>query len=269
MEVRDHRIPEAWYGLSPNHGGRLTGPKFLVMHTTADWSAEGARDYLMNPRAPFTPSAHLVAGRDGRLWQIVPFDLKARHAGRSFYRGITGLNHHAIGIEIDNIGWLRPDGRGGFTDPYGRRVVDPPDHLLAPHPQAGPTVLAWPLCPEVQLAALDEAVRAILAAYPTIRDIVGHDEISTDATDPGPAFPMTRFRRQLDDRSADAALHVTTATLNIRGGPGTAFETLAFGPLAPGTPVRSLTRRDDWQFVALADDVTRRGWVHDFYLAHG
>ena len=269
MQVRDHRIPEAWYGLSPNHGGRLFGPKFLVMHYTAGWSAEGARDHLMNPRAPFTPSAHLVVGRDGQLWQIVPFDLKAWHAGRSYYRGITGLNHHAIGIEVDNIGWLRTDGRGGFIDPYGRRVVDPPDHLLATHPQAGPAELAWPLYPEAQLAVVEEATQAILAAYPTIREIVGHDEVSPHKTDPGPAFPMARFRRLLTDRSADDELYVTTAALNVRGGPGTDFEILAFGPLPPGTSVRSLSRQGDWHFAALTADNGQRGWMHGFYLTHG
>lgn len=269
MEIRDHRFPEVWYSLSPNHGGRLVGPNFLVMHYTAGWSAEGARDYLMNPLAPHTPSAHLVAGRDGQLWQIVPFDRKAWHAGRSFYKGISGLNHHSIGIEMDNIGWLRPDGQSGFVDPYGRRIAGPPDHILASHPNGGPTVYAWPLYPEKQLAAVEEAVRAILTAYPTIREIVGHDEIRPDKTDPGPAFPMARFRKLLEDRSADDDLFVTTDTLNVRGGPGLRHETLCFGPLAPATPVRSLTRRGDWHFAALVDDPARRGWVHGFYLAHG
>lgn len=280
MDIRDHRFPDCWHGLSPNHGGRLEAPRFLVMHYTAGWSGEGARDYLMDPSAPYTPSAHLVVGRDGRAWQIVPFDTKAWHAGRSYYRGVRGLNHCSIGIEIDNIGWLKPTARG-YLDPYGgvRRVeqgwvIGPygrycreDDLVFASHPHAGPAELAWPPFAEAQLATLERLTRAVLAAYPSIREVIGHDDIRADKTDPGPAFPMARFKALVGDGADDAAEDfVATVTLNVRGGPGTGYETLGFGPLPAGTPVQALAANGDWRFVALADDPARQGWVHGFYL---
>ena len=283
------RMPEAWYGLSPNHSGPLIGPKFLVMHYTAGWSAEGARDYLM--RSDARASGHLVVGRDGQVWQIVPFNLKAWHAGRSFYRGIAGLNHHSIGIEIDNIGWLRPDGRGGYRDPYHRRIEcwdgvihrpvwrvgdqevgDDPycnvdEILVARHDNGGPE-LAWPDYTEAQLDAVEAATRAILAAYPTIREIVGHDQIAPDRkTDPGPAFPMHRFRALVSDRRAengDPAV-VTASALNVREGAGTGYDRHEWGPLPRGTVVERLADKGAWVLIETSSG--DRGYVHGAYIA--
>ena len=286
--------PALWHGLSPNHGGPLDRLKFLMMHYTAAWWAEGARDYLMNPEAPFTPSAHFVVGRDGQIWQIVPTRVKAWHAGRSYYQGVRGLNHHAIGIEIDNIGWLKPDGHGGFRDPYGRRLVvaddmvhrpswraqgramggDPycpvDDLVFARHPNGGPE-LAWPAYTEAQLQAEEDLTRAILARHPDIQEIIGHEDCRRDKTDPGPAFPMARFAGLLNDRQADAPqTWLTTVTLNVRGGPGLDFGRLTWSPLPPHKPVKVLDARGDWRFVntnmANDDDPESQGWVHGYYL---
>ena len=286
----NHRMSAVWHRQSPNHGGTLVNPRVLVLHYTAGWSAAGARDYLMNPDAPYTPSAHLVAGRDGRLWQIVPFDLKAWHAGRSFYKGITGLNHHSIGIEIDNIGWLRPYGtsRNGqpiYVDPYGTRVevsggnviqpgpgrhiyCDEDDLLLSTHPNAGPATYAWPAYTAEQLYVVERAVRSILARYPTIRWIVGHDEITSRKTDPGPAFPMARFRALVSDRRAAEGERavVTASALNVREGAGIGYDRLDWGPLPRGAEVEVLDEVGEWAFVAVPEDDSRRGYVHQAYL---
>ena len=278
----DGKIPELWHGLSPNHGGPLT-PRLIVLHYDAAWSAEAARDYLMDPTAPFTPSAHLCVGRDGAAWQIVPCSRKAWHAGRSFYQGVSGLNHHALGIEINNIGWLRPDGQGGFRDPYGRvirvrdGVVLHPDGsaycladelILEAHPQAGATVLAWPPYTEPQLATVEAIVRAMIARYPTITGIIRHEDCRPDKTDTGPAFPIKRFQALLDDRlSDDFGAWFTITELHIRGGPGTRFPPLLFSPLQPLRPVKVLAEQGVWRFVdAGLPGEEKKGWVHGFYL---
>ena len=56
-----------------------------------------------------------------------------------------------------------------------------------------PVTVGQPL-PEAQLVAVDKLVRWLDKTYPTIYEIVGHDDIApTRKTDPGPAFPMERY----------------------------------------------------------------------------
>lgn len=45
-------------------------------------------------------SAQLMVGRDGEVWQLVPFSRQAWHAGVSRYKGIEKLNSWSVGIEI-------------------------------------------------------------------------------------------------------------------------------------------------------------------------
>ena len=294
MHIVDHRFPDLWYALSPNNSGPLANPRFLVMHYTAGWSGAGARDYLMNPEAPFKPSAHLVIDRSGEAWQIVPFDVKAHHAGRSYYRGVRGLNHHSIGIELDNIGWLRPEAAGTRAiDPYGgvcritlhdgerwifkplyRDVAEPycrlEDVYEGAHARGGPR-LWWPLFPEPQLAALETLTKAILAAYPTIREVIGHDDCTPRKVDPGPAFPLKRYQALLNDRQTDGEdwRVVTASALNVRGGPGVEFDRLVqAGPLPRGTLVEVLDSVDNWVFARFkARSNVHEGWLYDWYLA--
>ena len=102
---------------------RLEGPDMIVLHYTAGVSAASSADYLVRPEVK--ASAHLVIGRDGRIFQLVPFHVEAWHAGRSRYTGREGLNRFSIGIELDNLGRLQPDSRpgGSVRGLFGRGVV--------------------------------------------------------------------------------------------------------------------------------------------------
>ena len=55
-------------------------------------------------------SAHLVIGRQGEVYQLVPFDKRAWHAGASEFRGRVRCNDFSIGIEL-----IGPE-EGPFTD---------------------------------------------------------------------------------------------------------------------------------------------------------
>ena len=55
-------------------------------------------------------SAHLVIGRQGEVYQLVPFDKRAWHAGASEFRGRIRCNDFSIGIEL-----IGPE-EGPFTD---------------------------------------------------------------------------------------------------------------------------------------------------------
>jgi len=49
-------------------------------------------------------SAHYLIGRDGGIYQLVPENARAWHAGKSWWGGQTDINSASIGIELDNTG---------------------------------------------------------------------------------------------------------------------------------------------------------------------
>ena len=79
-------------------------PDTVVIHYTAGRSAKSSADYLC--RNDIKASAHLVIGREGEIFQLVPFDTVSWHAGKSEFGGRTSLNKYSIGIELDNAGPL-------------------------------------------------------------------------------------------------------------------------------------------------------------------
>ncbi|MFT3733200.1 MAG: N-acetylmuramoyl-L-alanine amidase [Hyphomicrobium sp.] len=87
-----------------NHEPRRGGAKasILVLHYTGMLSAEKAIDWLARPESGV--SCHYVIDERGRITQLVREDLRAWHAGASYWRGETDINSHSIGIEIHNPG---------------------------------------------------------------------------------------------------------------------------------------------------------------------
>lgn len=135
---------------SPNHGGALT-PTLIVIHYTGDNSVEGAVSWLCSAQSGV--SAHLVIGKDGTIYQLVPFNVKAWHAGKSDYNGRPNVNGFSIGIE--NVG-LGDD---------------------------------WP---DAQVEANRAVIAALFAAFP-IENVVGHQDVAPGRkADPGPNYPWDR-----------------------------------------------------------------------------
>ncbi len=289
MEVKNHRIDAIWHRATNNLSPGRIRPRLIVMHYTTGWNGAASRDWLLG-RAGGTDntgsSAHVVVDRDGTSWQIAPFNRRAWHAGPSRYGTLTDLNSHAIGIEFVNPGWLEPDGRGGWVDPYARRKSETElkeygGFVLRPHARVGPERLAWPDYPAEQIVAGLAIVRAIARKY-SIRAVVTHEEIDTRGwkTDPGPAFPLQTFAQQAAGRaegSAEAERYVVSPTrLNLRGGPGLDHERIdPPGSLQAGTVVRAIWREPPWAFIEVLEtpgdggggaEPGLRGWTHTAYL---
>jgi N-acetylmuramoyl-L-alanine amidase len=145
--------------ISPNYGGNIT-PTVIVIHYTGDNSFEGAVDWLCKPSAKV--SAHLVISKAGEVWQLVPFDLKAWHAGVSSFDGQANVNDFSIGIE--NVG----------------------------------TGDSWPAA---QVEANRLVIEALVSAY-DIEAVVGHDDVATPAgrkVDPGKNFPWTEVLKNIEE----------------------------------------------------------------------
>lgn len=89
---------------SPNFDERRDGakPSYIILHYTGMQSAADALARLCDPAAK--ASAHYTIDEDGALYSHVEEGARAWHAGQSFWRGISDMNSHSIGIEIVNPG---------------------------------------------------------------------------------------------------------------------------------------------------------------------
>ena len=76
--------------------------QILVLHYTAMATAEAAIQRLCDPAAQV--SAHYVVDEQGVIYRLVAEDMRAWHAGVSYWDGKTDLNSNSIGIEIANPG---------------------------------------------------------------------------------------------------------------------------------------------------------------------
>lgn len=183
---------------TPNVGGRLRNPRFVVCHYSASTNFKSTVAWLCDKRAH--ASAHVVVDRTGELAALVPFDRVAWHAGPSTWGGYNGLNSCSIGIELLNAGPVRKVD-DGFRTIVGAQVVE--DVLEAKHDNKSFSYSFWQKYTAPQIAALDTLIGQLFADYPSLIEIVGHDQISPGRkSDPGPAFAefMTELKRKHDRR---------------------------------------------------------------------
>lgn len=269
MRIKNHRLfdnsdQQVTYAESPNRSGVMS-PRFLVLHFTAGSSAQSSIAHLCNKSAK--ASAHLVIGRDGTITQLVPFNRVAWHAGRSRWQGITGLNSHSIGIELDNAGELK-DSNAGWTSWFGR--VYAADEVVVASHKHDDMETGWHRYPEAQISGALEAGEAIVQHY-DLEDVLGHEDIAPERKrDPGPAFPIDRLSGRLVGRADDSfPLYETITKVNVREGPGTLYELLPEAPLANGTQLLLQLRDASWCFVDVLGDngvPVATGWVHGDYI---
>lgn len=157
---------------SPNHSARPKGgdPSLVVIHGTAGrWPHDA--EWLCNPASKV--SVHYYVRRDGVVFQMVPDERKAWHAGVSSWKGRRDCNAYSIGIELEN------DSRQEYTAA-----------------QYGATAL---LC------------RELLRKYPTLQatDIVGHHQIAPGRkTDPWKHFDWDKLRRMIAPELRPAVIHM-------------------------------------------------------------
>lgn len=189
MEIVKHRFENKMvkqFNCSKNRVPILSY-EAIIIHYTASSNAISAANYLANPKK--NVSAHMVIGRNGSLFQIVPFCFQAWHAGRSHYGELINLNKFSIGIELDNAGRLEKK-NNQYVSWFGGIYL--PENVYIHNPGLKETY--WHKYTEEQLHALVEVCKSIREEY-GISTILGHSDITSRKMDPGPAFPMEEIRK--------------------------------------------------------------------------
>lgn len=154
----------------PAQGARPRVKVIVIHYTAEDFSSslatltdrEVSAHYLI-PRQP--PQR---AGK-GVIWQLVPEQQLAWHAGPSFWRGASRINDTSIGIELVNQGY--------------RRTL---------------TGLEWQPFTAAQITTLEALLRDIAQRYGIApENIVGHSDIAPQRKqDPGPLFPWHQLAQR-------------------------------------------------------------------------
>ncbi|HSF80019.1 MAG TPA: N-acetylmuramoyl-L-alanine amidase [Anaerolineales bacterium] len=168
--------------------------RYIIIHYTAGTSALAAINTLRDDQTANRVSAHLVISRTGEVTQLVPFDRRAWHAGVSYWENERDINRFSIGIELDNEGWYRQQD-GVWVSSFGAPGQEADLEILT-HPKHEKP-LGWRKFPLVQWQATLETCRALRAAFAGLEQVLGHEDIHQDKTDPGPAFRLDEFRAAL------------------------------------------------------------------------
>ncbi|EHG7612584.1 N-acetylmuramoyl-L-alanine amidase AmiD [Citrobacter sedlakii] len=166
-------VDKEGYQLDTRHQAQAAYPriKVLVIHYTADdfdtslatLTDKNVSSHYLIPSAP-----PRYRGKP-RIWQLVPEQELAWHAGVSFWRGATRINDTSIGIELENRGWRMSAGEKYF----------------APFEPA-------------QIQALIPLAKEIVARYDIKpQNVVAHADIAPQRKDdPGPLFPWQQLAEQ-------------------------------------------------------------------------
>jgi hypothetical protein len=129
-------------------------------------------------------------------------------------------------------------------------------------------LLYWELYPEALLARTEAICKWLVQEIPSIKNIHGHDDVSPGRkSDPGPAFPINRYRNILmpDDAKVPPKYRVAVSDfLNVRAGPSATTEKRDWGPLKDGDVVEYLREEGTWFMIRNKDK--QEGWVSSLYL---
>jgi N-acetylmuramoyl-L-alanine amidase len=116
---------------SPNFNSRPEGALIdaIILHYTGMQSLEAALERMCN--AKHEVSAHYCIAVNGDIYQLVSDEMRAWHAGKSFWQGKESLNDNSIGIEIVNTG--HEFGYKRFPDAQMQSVLGLLEKLFATH----------------------------------------------------------------------------------------------------------------------------------------
>lgn len=153
--------------------------QFIVVHATASKNVKTTVNFLKDPEVK--ASAHLVIDRDGNAYQLVDFSTQAWHAGKSSYKGFSNLNRFSIGIELMNACKLEKKGEAYFSW-FGEEINKDEVHT---HVDTNGYISYWHKYTEAQINILIAICKLLRMHYPSIKELIGHSDITSRKVDPG------------------------------------------------------------------------------------
>lgn len=94
---------------SPNHNARRHGIRVIVMHNDASPREESTLSWTSSPKSQV--SYHVLVGRDGTAYRIVPDNRRAWAVGVSEWNGVHDVNGISLNLAFSN----RNDGKELLT----------------------------------------------------------------------------------------------------------------------------------------------------------
>ncbi|MBW8011602.1 MAG: hypothetical protein FVQ83_10240 [Chloroflexi bacterium] len=252
-------------------------PKYVIMHYTTGSNVRQTINTFTN--AAKRVSAHLLIGRDGRVYQFVPFNRPAYHTGFSFWEGLPFINNHSIGIEIDNSGYLK-DGEKENGHWVRNRVVIPGSKVKSDTHFKHNEQRNWEAYTPEQIEIARSITKALIKHYtPDLEpgeefDILGHDDITKYKLDPGPLFTKTMqdwrediFNRREAKITKYHTISEKTALYKVFEGdfedavPRLGHPEVANIKLRDGNQIFLIDKQRIWSVVRWVSGSRPRGWV--------
>lgn len=198
MRIENGRVVGVKFRRAKHSGGPMS-PRQICLHDTAG-ALRPFSSVEWFEKADRKVSAHFVVERDGTVTQMVDLNRVAYHAGVSKWKGQTGLNSSAIGIEIVNPGKLDENGKASF----GVVVAKPQEIEFKSTPEHGNGW--WLPYTDAQVAAVKLLCTLIVEEYPDCNEILTHWQISPGRKiDTNPLFPLREVRKAVLDPDPDTA----------------------------------------------------------------
>lgn len=194
MFLKNHKLlnPEISFFNCEKNKQKIQQLDTIVLHYTAGSNGLSSAKYLA--RSDVKASAHLVIDRSGKIYQLVPFDTIAWHAGKSQHNDRKNLNKYSIGIEFDNSGKLSHAGGKYYT--WFNKLI-PRNQVYIHKKASNGNISYWHQYTPEQIQVGLQIVHLLIQQY-KIQHILGHNQIAINRKfDPGPAFPMLKFQELL------------------------------------------------------------------------
>ena len=221
-------------------------PWVIVVHYSAGFDAPGCHQTLENRGL----SVHATIERDGVIWREVADENRAIHAGYGRWGGVSGMNSHALGFEIANVGWME----GAFTGNSPHFVYRPPagteintlgdnvtsyyrDDSYTKNGQPKTTRILtetkcesftdhregwkdklWSVYPDEQLEASFWLMWQWVKKYDILpENVIGHEHVTPHKKqDPGPHFPWKKWEAYLEEKCRAEKPELLDPTLRQR-----------------------------------------------------
>jgi N-acetylmuramoyl-L-alanine amidase len=220
--------------------------------------------------------AHIYIDELGLIYQKVPLDCWAAHAGLSEWGGRRDLNMYSHGIEHINYGWVYKDWKGRFGREWydvngnkhwtyvpSERVIDFPHRLEKSK--------RYFLNYTEQLIESSRDVNTCLYNHYHYVDLVGHEDICAKI-DPGPAYPLAEMKSLFYGDERDSLFMVSRSWGGSQVGLGGVSLKWFAADCAPskiwcpaGTVVKKLEWCGRWVKVIRTGD-GKTGFIRECYL---